>query len=174
MSVHFYNATTGLVSSVLSFEERKDLSWAKELLPTSPLAAQGCSDPRRPALCGPHRAARQQDPRNCPMAHAHATVLAAQEEWQAETHQDGRAPALGPRQTACKPTSGRPSLQGFTHAPVGHQSTRRLRGTVPLALHHRTHGGERFLLTVAAADLDLVNMLGNAEWTGIRQALGLD
>ena len=37
-------ATTGLVSSMLSFEESNDLSWAKELLPTSSLIAQAYSD----------------------------------------------------------------------------------------------------------------------------------
>ena len=36
---------TGLVSSMLSFEESEDLSWAKELFPTSSLGAQACSDP---------------------------------------------------------------------------------------------------------------------------------
>ena len=38
-------ATTGLVSSMLSFEEEEDLTWAKELLPTSTVEGQGYSDP---------------------------------------------------------------------------------------------------------------------------------
>ena len=38
-------ATTGLVSSMLSFEESNDLSWTKELLATSSFGVQPYSDP---------------------------------------------------------------------------------------------------------------------------------
>ena len=41
----YRKATTDLVSSMLSFEEKEDLAWAKELLPTSSLGGQACSDP---------------------------------------------------------------------------------------------------------------------------------
>ena len=41
----YRKATTGLVSSMLSFEEQEDLTWAKELLPTFTLGAQAYSDP---------------------------------------------------------------------------------------------------------------------------------
>ena len=44
----YRKATTGLVSAMLSFEEQEDLTWAKELLPTSTLRAQACSDTPRP------------------------------------------------------------------------------------------------------------------------------
>ena len=41
----YRKATTGLVSSMLSFEEQEDLTWANEFLPISTLGAQACSDP---------------------------------------------------------------------------------------------------------------------------------
>ena len=116
-------ATTLLVSSMLSFEESDDLSWAKELLPTSSLGAQAQSDPpgigpspacttrssphRAPSgtfaehitdmLSAPRRDPRQQDtcspvcpflqnlgrlaPASCPLAHAHAALPAAGQQW---------------------------------------------------------------------------------------------
>ena len=39
----YRKATTGLVSSLLSFEEKEDFAWAKELLPTSTLGGQAHS-----------------------------------------------------------------------------------------------------------------------------------
>ena len=39
-------------------------------------------------------------------------LLAAQEKWQAEAHQDGRASVLGLRQAACEQTPGHPPFQG--------------------------------------------------------------
>ena len=39
----YRKATTGLVSSVLSFEEKEDFAWAKELLSTSTLGGQAYS-----------------------------------------------------------------------------------------------------------------------------------
>ena len=93
--------------------------------------------------------------------------LAAYER-QAETHQDG-APALGLRQAACGSASGHP-LQGPPRAP-GHQPALRLRRSLPLARHHRTLGANGTLEPLVAADLDLVNMCGNAEWLRIREAL---
>ena len=49
-------------------------------------------------------------------------LLAAQEERQAETHQDGRAPVISQRQAVRQSAPGHPSLQGPAHASaVGHQ-----------------------------------------------------
>ena len=41
----YRKATTGLVSSMLSFDEQEDVRWAQELLPTSNLGAPALSDP---------------------------------------------------------------------------------------------------------------------------------
>ena len=41
----YRKATTGLVSSMLSFDEQEDTRWAQELLPTSDLGAPAHSDP---------------------------------------------------------------------------------------------------------------------------------
>ena len=41
----FWKATTGLVSSMLSFNEQEDMRWAQELLPTSDLGPSAHCDP---------------------------------------------------------------------------------------------------------------------------------
>ena len=41
----YRKATTGLVSSMLSFDEQEDVRWAQELLPTSDLGPSAHSDP---------------------------------------------------------------------------------------------------------------------------------
>ena len=48
-----------------------------------------------------------QDLTGRPLAHAHAALLAAEEEWQTATQQVGRALALSQRQAACEPAPGR-------------------------------------------------------------------
>ena len=52
----YRKATTGLVSSMLSFweEEEEDLTWAKELLSTSTLEGQAYSDPALEPPLAPH------------------------------------------------------------------------------------------------------------------------
>ena len=104
-------ATTGLVSSMLSFNEQEDVRWAQELLPTSDLGPAAHCDPNlapppalpestldRPLAQG----SRQQDPCSAvrtilqdlrrhaasrrQVAHTHAALLATQEEWQTEPH----------------------------------------------------------------------------------------
>ena len=63
--------------------------------------------------------ARQQNPRCSGRSFLHnlsrlvpaAALLAAEEEWQTATHQDGRALAVSPRQAACEPAPGRPPLR---------------------------------------------------------------
>ena len=94
-------ATTGLVSSMLSFVEREDLSWAKELLQCAALTAPALSGTRAglPRWVHANKLHAALSALFCPisagtlppaaMTRVHAAVLAAQEERQAETHQDG-------------------------------------------------------------------------------------
>ena len=56
-----------------------------------------------------------------PLAYSHVALLTAQEEWQAKTYQDARAPAVGLRQAARQSAPGHPSLQLPEQAPVGNQ-----------------------------------------------------
>ena len=76
----------------------------------------------------------------------------------------GFAGVCGPRQTARDPRPSHPPLQGLTHAPGACEGLCHWRGTEPMVANGS-------LEPLVAADLDLVNMFGNAEWTSIRQAL---
>ena len=130
----YRKATTGLVSSMLSFEEEEDLAWAKGA-PRSgedwdrPFAGLRNAARTAPGPTGTRADSRQQASRGVvrlvqPDLRRHAllgrsvALLAAQEKWQAETHQDGRALALGLRQAARESASGHPPLQAPAYAPA--------------------------------------------------------
>ena len=95
-----------------------------------------------------------------------------EEEWQTATRQDGRAPA--PRPT---PSSLRTSTRSSS-APrlcAQHQWSISLPGAWKALCHKRSTiepmVASGTLELLVAADLDLVNMFGNAEWPRIRRAL---
>ena len=152
----YRKATTGLVSSMLSFEENEDLARRPTVTrcwsPGSALrwiALRGLTAPGPTGTRAKHITDMLSVPRRvhanklnavlsalfCGISAgtltsaarwltAHAALLAAQEKWQAEAHQDGRVPAHGLRQGACEPAPCHPPIQGPAHTPVGHQPTR--------------------------------------------------
>ena len=187
--------------------EREDLSWAKELLPTSAQGAQAhsdlalqptrfspvririvpsraCTTPLSPHQALWHMRGAHHGSAECPstaacqqglpsyaefsrgrsVAHAHAALLATQEEWQAEAHQDGRTPALGMRKTARESAPGHPPLQGSSHASGAGEALCHWRGTIEPMVANGT-------LEHLVTSLDLVNMFGNVGWPCIRKAL---
>ena len=104
-----------------------------------------------------------------PSSHLHSGSASLQRPG-AGTSKNGRAPAVGLCQTA-QSAPGHPPLQGPAHASMGIsllgacEGLCRWRGTIePLAANGT-------LEPLVAADLDLVNMFGNAEWSCIRAAL---
>ena len=174
-------ATTGLVSSTLSFEE-EDRTWTRELLATSTLGEHAYSDPAVDPPPG--------EDWDRPFASLHHAALMAPGLWHSSGARHGhawRASApvfvlarfLPPRDgshardsagNARKMASRHPSIFASScgrHTPnLGAcEGLRHWRGTIePLA-------ADGTIEKLVASDLDLVNMLSNAEWPRIRLAL---
>ena len=118
-------ATTDLVSSMLSFEEKEDLAWAKELLPTSSLGGQAHNDP----LLEPPPPPPGED-WDRPFTGLHYASLAAPGPTgiRAEHITDMLSVPrrLHANKLHAESASGHPPFQGPAHATVGRQPAGRL------------------------------------------------
>ena len=118
-------ATTGLASSMHSFDKSEDLFWAKELR-TSSLAKQAYCDPRLEPPPSP-----PEEDWDMLFAGLHYAALTA-------------PGPTGSRRASCKQLVNQHEDKphhGAAHVPAGHQP----RVFLPLAGHHRTDGGKRYL-----------------------------
>ena len=113
----YRKATTGLVSSMLSFDEDEELTWATELLPISTLEGQAHSDP---ALEPPPPCPGEDWDRPFAGLHCAALTATGPTGTRAETHH-GRAQcaSASPRQQAPRGAVSLVLLDRFTRPPVG-------------------------------------------------------